>query len=47
MAEQNLREGGTAESAATLPPPAFTEGWNNAESFQSNMKFLHEEVQRK
>jgi len=47
MAQQNLREGGTAESAAAFSPPAFTEGWNNAESFPENMKFLHEEVQRK
>ncbi len=47
MAEKNLREGGTAETAAALPPPAFTEGWNNAESFQATMNFLHEEVQRK
>ena len=47
MAEQNLREGGTAESAVALQPPAFTEGWNNTESFERNMKFLHEEVQRK
>jgi len=44
MAEQNLHEGGTAESAATLPPPALTEGWNNAESFERNMKFLHEVI---
>ena len=46
MAEQNLREGGTAQSAAALPPPAFTAGWANTESFARNMTFLHEEVQR-
>lgn len=47
MAEQNWREGGTAESAAALQPPAFTESWNNIESFERNMKFLYEEVQLK
>ncbi len=47
MAENNLREGGTAESVAALQPPVFTEGWNNADAFERNMKFLHEEVQRK
>jgi len=47
MAEQNLHEGGTAESAAALPPPALTEGLDNEDAFERNMKFLHEEVQRK
>ncbi|MEP7136928.1 MAG: MBL fold metallo-hydrolase [Chloroflexota bacterium] len=47
MAEQNLHEGGTAESAAALPPPALTEGLGNEDAFERNMKFLHEEVQRK
>jgi glyoxylase-like metal-dependent hydrolase (beta-lactamase superfamily II) len=47
MAEQNVRDGGTAESAAELQLPAFTEGWNNSEGFGLNMKFLHEEIQRK
>ena len=47
MAEQNWREGGIAESVAALQPPAFTDGWENAEGFELNMKFLHEEVQRK
>jgi glyoxylase-like metal-dependent hydrolase (beta-lactamase superfamily II) len=47
MAEQNLREGGTAESAAALPPPALTAGLDNEDAFERNMKFLHEEVQRK
>ena len=47
MAEQNLREGGTAESASALQPPAFTEGWNNIEGFELNMKFLHEAMQPK
>lgn len=46
MAEQNRREGGTAQSAAALPPPAFTAGWANAEGFARNMTFLHAEVQR-
>jgi glyoxylase-like metal-dependent hydrolase (beta-lactamase superfamily II) len=46
MAEQNLREGGTAESAAALPPPAFTEGWGNVEGFELNMKFLHDNFAR-
>jgi hypothetical protein len=47
MAEQYWREGGTAESVAALQPPALTDGWENAEGFELNMKFLHEEVQRK
>jgi len=47
MAEQNLHEGGTAESAAALPPPALTEGMENEDAFERNMRFLHEEVQRK
>ena len=42
MAEQNWREGGTAESASALQPPAFTEGWENTDGFELNMKFLHE-----
>ncbi|MBC7877406.1 MAG: MBL fold metallo-hydrolase [Anaerolineales bacterium] len=45
MAEKNWGEGGTAESAAALQPPTFTEGWNNIEGFALNMKFLHEAVQ--
>lgn len=47
MAEQNWREGGTAESAAALQPPAFTEGWGNTDGFELNMKFLHEMAQLK
>ncbi len=47
MAEQNFREGGSAESASALQPPAFTEGWNNAEGFELSMKFLHELLQSK
>lgn len=47
MAEQNQLAGGTAESAAALQPPAFTEGWNNAEAFELNMKFSHELLQSK
>ena len=47
MAEQDLREGGTAESAVVLQPPAYTEGWNNIDAFERNMKFLHEEIQMK
>ena len=47
LAEQNWREGGTAESAAALHSPSFTEGWDNADAFERNMKFLHEEVQMK
>ena len=46
LAEQNFRDGGTAESAAALQSPPFTAGWNNAESFGRNMTFLHEEVRR-
>jgi len=46
MAEKNWREDGTAEDAAALQPPAFTEGWANAESFKKNMKFLHNFVQQ-
>ena len=46
MAEKNWREGGTAEDAAALQSPAFTEGWANAESFPKNMKFLHNFVQQ-
>jgi glyoxylase-like metal-dependent hydrolase (beta-lactamase superfamily II) len=42
MAEQNLREGGTSESVGALQPPDFTEGWNNIEGFELNMKFLYE-----
>ena len=47
MAKQNQQTGGTAESAAALQPPTFTEGWNNAEAFELNMKFLHELSQPK
>ena len=47
MAKQNQQAGGTAESAAALQPPTFTEGWNNAEAFELNMKFLHELLQPK
>ena len=47
MAKQNQQTGGTAESAAALQPPTFTEGWNNAEAFELNMKFLHELLQPK
>ena len=47
MAEQNLREGGTSESAATLQPPVLTDGWNNSEAFEENMKFLHQLLQPK
>jgi len=46
MAEQNLHEGGTAESAAAMPPPTFTQGLDNEDAFVRNMRFLHEEVQR-
>ena len=46
MAERHLREGGSAQSAAALPPPAFTAGWANAESFARNMTFLHAEAQQ-
>jgi len=46
MAEQNLHAGGTAESAAVLPPPAIMDGLDNEDAFERNMKFLHEEVQR-
>jgi glyoxylase-like metal-dependent hydrolase (beta-lactamase superfamily II) len=47
MAEQNWREGGTAESVAALQPPSFTEDWNNSEGFGANMKFLHAVVPQK
>jgi cyclase len=47
MAEQNWREGGTAERAAALQPPAFTNGWDNSDIFAANMKFLHEVVQQR
>lgn len=46
MAEQNLHGGGTAESAAAMPPPALTQGMENEDAFERNMRFLHEEVQR-
>ena len=42
MVEQDRRAGGTAESAAALPPPAFTAGWDYADGFGFNMRFLHE-----
>lgn len=42
MAEQHRLEGGTAESAIALQPPSFTEGWNNSDAFERNIKFLHE-----
>lgn len=42
MAEENSREGGSAESAGALLPPVFTAGWNNGDAFEQNMKFLHE-----
>jgi glyoxylase-like metal-dependent hydrolase (beta-lactamase superfamily II) len=47
MTKQNLSEGGTAESASALPPPSFTDGWENAEGFPLSMKFLHEIMQKK
>jgi glyoxylase-like metal-dependent hydrolase (beta-lactamase superfamily II) len=47
MAEQNWHEGGSGESAAALPPPLFTNGWENSDIFGANMKFLHEVVQQK
>ena len=47
MAEQNLHDGGTADSAAAMPPPALTQGTDNEDAFERNMRFLHEEVQRK
>lgn len=47
MAKQNQHAGGTAESAAALQAPAFTDGWNNSEAFEENMKFLHELLQPK
>jgi len=47
MAEQNLHADGTAESAAALPPPAIMDGLDNEDAFERNMKFLHEEVQKK
>ncbi len=47
MAEQNLHGGGTAESAAAMPPPALTQGLDNEDAFERNMRFLHQEVQRK
>jgi len=47
ITEQNLRDNGSAESAATLQPPAFAEGWGNAEGFALNMKFLRELMQPK
>ena len=43
IAEQNWREG----RDATLQPPSFTEGWNNIDAFELNMKFLHEIIQQK
>ena len=46
MAEKNWHAGGTADDAAALAPPAFTEGWANEESFAKNMKFLHDFVQQ-
>jgi glyoxylase-like metal-dependent hydrolase (beta-lactamase superfamily II) len=46
MAEQNWRQGGNPESASTLQPPAFTNGWANSDIFGTNMKFLHELVQQ-
>lgn len=46
IAEENSRESGTAESAVALQPPPFTEGWNNADAFGRNMKFLHEVVRQ-
>lgn len=45
MAEKNWREVGTMETAAALPPPSFTQGWENADGFEHNMKFLHKVVQ--
>jgi hypothetical protein len=46
MAERNVVESGTAEHAVALQPPSFTEGWNNAEAFERNMKFLQEVIQK-
>jgi len=46
-AEQNWREDGTVESVVALQPPSFTEGWNNIDAFERNMKFLHELMQPK
>lgn len=47
MTEQNFRADSTAETAADIQPPAFTEGWENANAFEPNMKFLQEMVQHK
>ena len=47
MAGKNFYEGGTAESAAALQPPSSTEGWDNADAFELNMRFLHEIAQLK
>jgi glyoxylase-like metal-dependent hydrolase (beta-lactamase superfamily II) len=45
MAQHNWREGGTAETAAALPPPSFTADWDYVNGFELNMKFLHKLVQ--
>jgi len=45
MAELNVQQNGTAESAIALQPPSFTAGWNNADAFERNMKCLHESMQ--
>jgi glyoxylase-like metal-dependent hydrolase (beta-lactamase superfamily II) len=42
MAEQNQ-----FEEISTLKPPAFTEGWENADAFEENMKFLLEKFRSK
>lgn len=47
MTEQNFRADSTAETTADIQPPAFTEGWENANAFEPNMKFLQEMVQHK
>jgi len=47
MAEQNRSEGGSAATAAALQPPAFTEGWANADGFGRNMTFLHDYVEQR
>jgi len=47
MAEQNLQDGGSAESAAVMSPPDFTKGMDNENAFEKNMRFLHKELQRK
>jgi cyclase len=46
MAQEVIQAGGTAEHAASKAIPAPYEGWEWAEGFEMNMRFLHEHLSK-